>query len=103
MNETLTAATVTGALLPVVIAVAQQWHWSKAERALAALVVSVVAGLVVAAVNGVTTVQETVMIIVSTVIATQATHQGVWKPIGVAGVVETYTSPTVPNDGGDDA
>lgn len=91
--QTLTAATVTGALLPLVIAVAQQRKWSDATRAYVALGVAVAAGLAVAVTNGAKDPTSLVGAVLTTVIATQATHQGLWKPTGVTKRVEKRTTP----------
>lgn len=95
-QETLTAAAVTGAVLPIVIAVAQQRKWSDSTRSLVALLVTVVAGVLVAVLNDVTDPLQVLTAVIATVVTTQATHKGVWKPTGVTGAVEKATTPVHP-------
>lgn len=92
-SEVLTTAMVTGALLPILIAVGQQQEWSKTTRTLVAVATAAVSGILVAVTNGNHDAGSIITSIITTIIATTATYQGVWQPAGVAGRVEAATSP----------
>lgn len=80
--------------LPLVIAIAQQPRFSNALRVAIMVVFCIVASVVTTALQGDLDWHRWYHSLLVLGIATIAFYNGVWKPAGVAGRVETATAPS---------
>ncbi len=104
MITTELAATVlaAGTLLPLPTAVVQQPHWSDRTRTIIGFAVSLIVGAVVY-VNSygldLSSPSKIVAVLSGVVVAAGAAYRNVWKPSGLAGLIESKTSPSaIPPD-----
>ena len=95
MTELIAVILSVGALLPLLTAVLQQPSWSDKTRTVAGIGVSALAGLVsYVSVNGLdfSTPSAIVASVVGVIIAAAASYRTIWKPSGVAPIIEAKTS-----------
>lgn len=84
---------VVGTLLPNVIAIVVQPHWRGEVRGLVAFAVCVVAGLVVATLQGdLGDGRDLATSVVAVLITSQVLYQTLWRPSGIAPGIESGTS-----------
>ncbi|MGW0033075.1 hypothetical protein ACWDXD_25070 [Streptomyces sp. NPDC003314] len=100
MSATLDAITTgaqVGALLPPIIAVVQRRTWSPNQKKVAAVLISLVAGIANVAAHGgwaqFSSGKLTTATILSVVAAAQASYGLFWKPTKVAPTIEAWTTP----------
>jgi phosphotransferase system glucose/maltose/N-acetylglucosamine-specific IIC component len=85
---------VVGSLLPNLIAVAIQPGWRKEVRGLAAFGICIVAGTVVAVLQGEIGDGRTLAAsVVGVLVTSQVLYTTLWKPSGIAPIIERATSP----------
>lgn len=86
---------VVGSLLPNIIAVVIQPAWRKEIRGLAAFSICVVAGILIALLQGeIGRGQDVATSVVAVLIASQVLYQALWRPSGIALAIEGGTSVT---------
>lgn len=86
---------VVGSLLPNLIAIIVQPRWRPETRGLVTFAVCVVAGLLIALVQGqIGSGQDIATSIVAVLITSQVMYSTLWKPSGVAPAIESATSAT---------
>jgi hypothetical protein len=94
VSNTAALALVLGLFSPWAVAAVTQSHWSKTEKTAASVIVSVIVAVGSLLVDGklgnVGDVFQTLLIVLTTA---EATYQKLWKPTGVAGAIESATSP----------
>lgn len=84
-----------GSLLPLLIAVVNQPHWSAKVRTILSVAVSGLAGLVTYVTeNGLEfdSASAVVVAVVGVILASVASYQSIWKPSGIARRIENATS-----------
>lgn len=89
-----------GGLLPLLIAVVNQPHWSARVRTILSVAVSALAGLVTyVSENGLAfeSASSAIAVVVGVILTTATAYQTIWKPSGVARKIENSTSPNSPN------
>lgn len=87
------AALIVGALLPLGIAVIQQPKWENQIRAIITLVACVIAAVITAEVSGELTGKTVAEIGILILVTAGTTYKTIWKPTGIAGKIESITSP----------
>jgi hypothetical protein len=93
-TDTASWALILGVLTPLVVAVVQQPRWGTRYRAVVAAVAAVIVGVVTVLANG--TWQDasgTLGIIALVLVASNTAYKTLWKPTGVAPLIEAKTSP----------
>ncbi|MGI5337645.1 hypothetical protein ACQEVS_09740 [Streptomyces sp. CA-181903] len=95
--DSITTGAQVGALLPLLTAIVQRPAWSTEVKKVVAAVLALLAGLVtVAASGGWEQFQHgtlTFATLAAVLAASQATYDLLWKPINIAPVIESVTSP----------
>lgn len=102
MIQTEIVATIlaVGGLLPLLIAVVNQPHWSARTRTILAVIVSGLSGLVTYVTeNGLVfeSTSSVVTVVVGIILTSVTAYQTIWKPSGVARKIENITSSHSPN------
>lgn len=92
MNNSIAIDAVVGALMPLIIAVVTQAHWSPRVKAAVALGVCVVAAASTEALQGSTDWRDWRSAVVVTFGAALAFYHAWWKPSGIAAAVEQVTT-----------
>ena len=88
---------VVGSLLPNLIAIGVQPSWRKETRGLAAFAICVVAGLLIALLQGeIGRGEDVAASVVAVLITSQVLYQALWRPSGIAPAIERGTSVTGP-------
>lgn len=93
MNDLEMWSLLVGAVMPLVVAVAQQPKWTEKTRAIVALVACLAAGGVTAWLSGDLNAKGVTSAVLTVLVAALATYKGFWKPTGFAPAVEVRTSP----------
>lgn len=101
MFEAELVATIlsVGALLPLLIAVVNQPHWSARTRTILSVLVSGIGGLVTyVSQEGLNfdSASAVIAVVVGVILASASTYQTIWKPVGIARKIENSTSPHSP-------
>lgn len=92
--DTASWALIAGVLTPILVSLVQQPRWSQSLRAIVALVVAVIVGvLTVLANGGFADASGSLGIIALVLVASNTAYKTFWKPTGVAPVIEDKTSP----------
>lgn len=95
--DSLTTGAQVGALLPLLTAIVQRPAWSAQVKKIVAVVLALVAGVVtVAASGGWAQFQQgslTFATIIAVLTVSQSTYDLLWKPSGIAPVIERVTTP----------
>jgi hypothetical protein len=98
--DTVSWGLIAGVLTPLLTSLAQQPKWSSRRRAVVGAAVSVLVGILTCLLNGDLGNGQTVLSTIAAVlVASMTTYKGLWKPTGVAGGIETATSPGTTGDG----
>ena len=84
---------IVSTLAPLLVAVVQRPNLSKRIRSLIMLAAAVVDGLVTTAVSGEWHGKTPIAMIALAVVAIESAYKGLWKPTGVAPIIELRTSP----------
>lgn len=93
-NDTASWALILGILTPLVVSVVQQPKWPEQLRAGVAAVAAVVVGVVTILANGGFSDTSGVLGILALVlVASNTAYKTLWKPLGVAPLIEAKTSP----------
>ncbi len=86
---------VVGSLLPNLIAIIVQPRWRSEARGLATFAICVVAGLLIALLQGqIGSGQDVATSVVAVLITSQVLYQTLWRPSGIAPAIEKATSTT---------
>lgn len=88
-------ALLVGSFLPPLVAVVQQPGWSRGFRAVVTVVICILVGAVttyLGAPGGFEFDKDLVGVILTVLVAAQATYQNFWKPTAIAPSVEAATS-----------
>lgn len=85
-------ALVVGAVLPPLIAVITQMGWASRVKSIVALLVCALAGAGTAYYDGTLSVVDVGRSIMLVIISTQTFYRALWKPTGIARMVEAVTS-----------
>jgi hypothetical protein len=96
IEQTVALILAIGTLLPLVTAIVQQKHWSSRTRTIIGVGMSILAGLVAwVSTHGleVSDLPGILATVLGVTIAALAAYEGVWKPSGLANVIEVATSP----------
>lgn len=93
LSNTATWALILGLLTPLVTSVVQQPHWSSRVRVLVALLAAVVVGSVTVLSNGTLNTADWFTTVGLVLVAAQTAYQTIYKPAGIAKVIELSTSP----------
>lgn len=95
--DTVSWGLILGVVTPLLTAIVQQpkWKWGRGLRAVVGAVISVLVGIGTCLANGDIHSGQTVLATIAVVlVAAQATYSQLWKPTGVAGAIESATSPS---------
>jgi hypothetical protein len=93
-TDTASWALILGVLTPLLVSVVQQPKWSQQVRAVVAAVAAIVVGLLTVLANGGFNDASGVLGIVALVlVASNTAYKTLWKPMGVAPMIEAKTSP----------
>lgn len=93
--DTVSWGLILGVVTPWLTAIVQQPRWSNGLRAVVGAVISVLVGIGTCLANGDIHSGQTVLATIAVVlVAAQATYSQLWKPTGVAGAIESATSPS---------
>ncbi|MFL6071792.1 MAG: hypothetical protein ACJ73S_00055 [Mycobacteriales bacterium] len=84
---------IVSALAPLLVAVVQRPNLSKRVRSLIMLAAAVVDGLLTTALSGEFHGKTPIAMIALAVVAIESAYNGLWKPTGVAPIIELRTSP----------
>ncbi|MFB6505603.1 hypothetical protein ACFC07_22070 [Streptomyces sp. NPDC056099] len=102
--DSIATGSAVGALLPLVTAVVQQPRWSahvkKAVAVASALIAGVVTVVSVGGLDQFTHGVPTLATFVGLLAASQSAYDLIWKPTGVAPVIESATSRKTPTAAG---
>lgn len=82
-----------GFLLPLLVAVVQQSHWSKAVRTVIGIIAVLVTSFVTTAVEGKLTWDRWAESLVVVFVLAMTAYKSVWVPLGAAPLIEEKTSP----------
>lgn len=92
MDNTQLWSLVVGLLLPPILAVVQQPHWSSRVRAVVAFALAIVVGALTAYfagdLNGKSLTTASLLVLVTAA----TTYKNLWKPTGVADAIESRTT-----------
>lgn len=83
---------LTGTVLPLLISLINQCHWSAGVKSIVALVVCCAAAAAVSIHAGVTSGQGIAGAAIIVVTVTKALYEAFWKPTGIAPTIENATS-----------
>lgn len=101
-NDIMLTGIVVGSLLPNVIALLVQPQWRKETRGLAAFGISVVAGLLVAVIQGhIGRGTDLATSVVAVLVTSQVLYQNLWRLSGIAAAIEQSTLPAERGHPGD--
>jgi hypothetical protein len=84
---------IVSTLAPLLIAVVQRPNLSKRVRSLIMLAAAIVDGLVTTALSGEWHGKTPIVMVSLAVVAIESSYKGLWKPTGVAPIIELRTSP----------
>jgi hypothetical protein len=92
--DTASWALIAGVLTPILVSLVQQPRWSEGLRAIVALAVAVVVGvLTVLANGGFADASGSLGVIALVLVASNTAYKTFWKPTGVSPAIEAKTSP----------
>lgn len=83
---------LTGTVLPLLISLINQCHWSASAKSIVALVICAAAAIAVSLHAGVTSGQGIAGGVIIVVTVTKALYEAFWKPTGIAPTIETATT-----------
>ena len=92
MSHLAQLSAAVGFLLPLLLAVIQQTHWSRGVQSIVAAVACVIAAVITAAVNGDLDPHSLVTSLTVIYTLSQVTYRNFWKPTGVAPKIEANTT-----------